>query len=418
MNHVEPVDTPEFLADPHRAYARMRSASPVQPVCNPSGLTYWMITGHQAARSALVDPRLSKEPRRVADVLQAAGYATEGAGSYFLPMVNSDPPEHTRLRRLVSHAFTARRIESLRPRVQQLTDELLDRLAEGSTPGRPVDLIRGFAFPLPVLVIAELLGLPPANSGRLLAWAEKMLRPTDGPRTPAVRSRRLRAWFAALIEAKRRGVSSEVPVDEQPDLLSALITAQDRGAVLTEQELVDLAVLLLVAGHETTTGLLGNGVHTLLRHPDQLALLRRRPELMATAVEELLRYEGPLARATLRVAAADLTIGEVWIPAGSVVNVSLAAAGRDPEVFPEPDRFDLTRPPGPHLAFGHGIHYCLGAPLARLQAGVALASLLGRFPDLALAEPDGDLPWLPISDMRALLSLPVLLRNRPEHRPE
>ncbi|MEV8526397.1 cytochrome P450 [Streptomyces sp. NPDC052000] len=417
------IDDPSFLADQHRHYARLRQSPGPRRVRNPQGLEYWLVTRHDEARTVLLDTRFSKDPQRASDALSAAGYGVSGAGSFFLPLVNSDPPDHTRLRRLVAGAFTPRRVAALAPAVERLTHELLDAMAEPdaspAAEGGPVDLMTALAFPLPVLVISELIGVPHGNRGALLAWASRMLTVTGSGATPgpAERTRRLHRWFAALVAAKRPRVRTDVPADEQPDLLSALVAAQARDQGLGDDELISLLVLLLLAGHETTTGMVGNAVDTLLRHPDQLALLRRRPELTASAVDELLRYETSLARTTLRVATQDVELAGVVIPAGAIVSVALAAANRDPEVFPRPDRLDITRARGPHLAFGHGIHFCLGAPLARLQTETVLTTLFGRYPHLEHADPDQPQAWRPIGDMRSLLTLPVRLGPRPPTRP-
>ncbi|MFG2120249.1 cytochrome P450 [Streptomyces sp. NPDC048710] len=415
------IDTPAFLADQHRYYARLRQSPGPRLVRNPQGLGYWLITRHAEARAVLLDPRFSKDPKLAEQALSAAGYGVSGADSFFLPLVNSDPPDHTRLRRLVSGAFTPRRVEELRPRVEQLTQELLDAVPDehGAEDGgtTPVDLMTALAFPLPVLVICELLGVPHGSRSALLNWATQMLTVSGraaGPGGgPAERTRRLHRWFASLVAAKRPRVRVDLPQDEQPDLLAALIVAHDQGRRLSDEELVGLLVLLLVAGHETTTGMIGNAVDALLRHPDQFEVLRRRPELVPSAVDELLRYEAPLARTTLRVAREDVKVADIVIPAGSVVSVALTAANRDPDVFPDPHRLDITRARGPHLAFGHGIHFCLGAPLARLQTETVLVALLSRCPQLAAADPHAPQQWLPVGDVRGLLTLPVLLRPVP-----
>lgn len=444
-SHAE-IDTPSFFADQHGHYARLRQLPGPHLVRNPQGLEYWLVTRHDEARTVLLDTRFSKDPQRAADALSAAGYGVSGAGSFFLPLVNSDPPDHTRLRRLVSGAFTPRRVAALAPAVERLTHDLLDTMAERATgadtvtstadtgrrptPGTvtdpatsaaPVDLMAALAFPLPVLVISELIGVPHGNRGALLTWAARMLT-VPGPGAtpasgPAERTRRLNRWFASLVATKRPLARADLPQDEQPDLLSALVAAQAHDGQPSDEEIVSLLVLLLIAGHETTTGMLGNAVDTLLRHPDQLALLRERPELAPSAVDELLRYETSLARTTLRVATRDVDLGGTVIPAGGIVSVALAAANRDPDVFPRPDRLDITRERGPHLSFGHGIHFCLGAPLARLQTETVLAALFGRYPDLAHAHPDQPQSWRPIGDMRGLLALPVRLRTPAPARP-
>ncbi|MFE0171790.1 cytochrome P450 [Streptomyces sp. NPDC059002] len=406
------IDHPAFFGDQHGYYERVREDTPgPHLVRNPHGLEYWLVTRHAEAKAVLLDARFSKEPRLAAPALSAAGYPDQGPGSFFLPLVNSDPPDHTRLRALVSGAFTPRRVAELGPRVEEITHQLIDEFDAGA--GQPpVDLMAAFAFPLPVLVISELVGVPHRSRAALIAWATRMLTVSGtAGGGPGERTRRLGLWFASLVAARRPGVRGDVPPEEQPDLLSALIAAHHQEERLSDEELVSLLVLLLVAGHETTTGMIGNAVDALLRHPEQLARLRAEPDLMPGAVEELLRYEASLARTTLRVAREDVEVAGAVIPAGAIVSVSLAAANRDPDVCPEPGRLDIARERAPHLSFGHGIHFCLGAPLARLQVRTALTALLERCPGLALADPGQPQHWRPVGDMRGLLTLPVRLTS-------
>ncbi|MFJ2769923.1 cytochrome P450 [Streptomyces sp. NPDC087300] len=408
------IDHPAFFGDQHAYYEQVRDGAPgPRLVRNPHGLEYWLVTRHADAKAVLLDARFSKEPRRAARALSEAGYPDQGPGSFFLPLVNSDPPDHTRLRALVSGAFTPRRVAELAPRVEEITHQLLDEIGQPAVSegeSGAVDLMSAFAFPLPVLVISELVGVPHRSRAALIGWATRMLTVSGAAGGgPGERTRRLSLWFASLVAARRPGVRTDVPPEEQPDLLSALIAAHHQDERLSDEELVSLLVLLLVAGHETTTGMIGNAVDALLRHPGQLARLRAEPALLPGAVEELLRYETSLARTTLRVAREDVAVAGAVIPAGAIVSVSLAAANRDPAVCPEPGRLDVTRERAPHLSFGHGIHFCLGAPLARLQVGTALGALLDRFPGIALADPDQPQHWRPVGDMRGLLTLPVRL---------
>ncbi|MFE0171776.1 cytochrome P450 [Streptomyces sp. NPDC059002] len=410
-------------AETHRL---IRAEPPVRLVREESGFTYFLVSGHAEARRALREPRLSNDPRRL-------GHAA-GAAVAYSPMANDDPPAHTRLRKLVSHGFTRRRIAALGPRIERTVAELLDAV----TPTGHADLIADFAFPLPVLVISELLGIPTGDRPAFRAWAARTLSVETGPRTRDERSRKLRAYFGGLVEEKRAGVRHDLPPDEQPDLLSALLVAQGAdgehdgrdGGGLSDDELVGLAMLVLVAGHETTTNLIGNGLLTLLAHPGQLAELRADPALLPGAIEELLRYEGSAGQSSLRVAVEDVELGGTVIPKGSVVNVGLSLANRDPDAFPGSaavagsDDFDIHRAPNPHLAFGHGIHFCLGAPLARALASHAFAALLARLPGLALAVPPAELRWRQISILCGLTRLPVSFRPEagpeasPEARPE
>ncbi|MGJ5752089.1 cytochrome P450 [Streptomyces puniciscabiei] len=384
-----------LLTEPDAVHQRMRTESPVRLVREESGFTYWLVSGYAEARQALRAPGLSNDPRRL-------GRPVDTANAYS-PMANNDPPHHTRLRGLVSHGFTRRRINALAPRAEAVTGELLDALA----PTGRADVIADLAFPLPVLVICELLGVPTQDRDAFRAWAARTLSTAAGPRTREERSRRLRAYFTRLVAAKRAAVRPGLAPDEQPDLLSALIVAQEQRSSLDDDELIGLAVLLLVAGHETTTNLIGNGLLTLLLHPDQLTLVRDDPALLPSAVEELLRYEGSAGQSALRVAVDDVVIGGTVIPRGSVVNIGLSLANRDPGAFLDADTLDVRRTANPHLAFGHGIHYCLGAPLARMLATTALGALLGRFGGLQLAVPADELRWRQISILCGLTALPI-----------
>jgi cytochrome P450 len=362
---------PDFTADPYPYYERLRAV------------------GHEEARAALADPRLSKSPA----TMGTQHFDEQVIGPNLLVV---DPPDHTRLRKLVSREFTPRRAEALRPRVQRITDDLLDEMA----PAGRADLVDALAFPLPIVVICELLGVPAADRAAFRAWSNEVVAPTS-PETGEDAVRQLGAYLDALIEDKR----CAGPAD---DLLSALIrTRAEDGDRLSIAELRALAYLLLVAGHETTVNLISNGVRALLAHPDQLDALRADFSLLDGAIEEMLRYDGPVETATLRFSAAPVPVGDQVIPAGERVLIGLAAADRDPARYPDPDRFDIRRDTRGHLAFGHGIHFCLGAPLARLEARVAVRSLLERCPALALDAPADTYEWLPGLLMRGVRRLPV-----------
>jgi cytochrome P450 len=313
-------------------------------------------------------------------------------------MLNSDPPDHTRLRRLVATAFTMRRVELMRPRIVEITDELLAGLA-----GREqVDLVDDFAFPLPVTVICELLGVPYADREDFRTWSTVLLSAGEIDAVVAA-GKNMAAYLHELIAAKRAD-----PVD---DMLSALIQARDDGDRLDEAELVSMAFLLLVAGHETTVNLIANGTLALLQHPDQRAALRADPALLPGAIEEFLRYDGPISHATIRYTTEPVEIGGVTIPGGEFVVIALGSANRDDDRFADADRLDVTRPAGGHLAFGHGIHFCVGAPLARLEGQIAIGRLFDRFPDLALAVDANELRWRHSTLLRGLESLPVRLQG-------
>ncbi|MGW2723929.1 cytochrome P450 family protein [Streptomyces sp. NPDC001492] len=379
-----------FREDPHSVYARLRERGPVHrvrlPVPDQHHVT-WLVVGHEEARTALADPRLAKDGSRIGMVF----LDEELIGKHLLAC---DPPQHTRLRGLVSRAFTMRRVEELRPRIQEITDELLDAML----PRGRADLVDSLAYPLPITVICELLGVPELDRGEFRKMSSEAVAPTDADLEHNAFTR-LAEYLTELIEDKRRSGPSG-------DLLSELIrtTAED-GDRLSPGELRGMAFILLIAGHETTVNLIGNAVHALLTHPDQLAALRADLSLVDGVVEETLRYEGPVENATFRFAAEPLEIGGTQVAKGDFVMVGLTAADRDGLRYPAPDRFDIHRDTRGHLAFGHGIHYCLGAPLARLEARTAIRALLERAPGLALDGPPGD--WLPGMLMRGVRSLPV-----------
>ncbi|POX43478.1 cytochrome P450 [Streptomyces sp. Ru73] len=390
-----PLYGPVFFQDPYATYARLRSAAPVHALPPPraGGPVSYLVTGHAAARAALADPRLSKDTARY--------FADRPTGRRLHPalahtMLATDPPDHTRLRRLVAPAFTAGAVARLRPYL----DELTAGLTRDWRPGDTVDLVAGLAVPLPVTVICHLLGVPEADRAQLRAWSDQLFEAGAPDRIDAA-SHEVAAYFGRLVAAKRAA----------PDdgLLSALIAARDGTDRLGEDELVSLAVLILVAGHETTTNLIGNATLALLAHPDAAARLRARPELIPGALDELLRYDSPVGIATFRYATEPLTLAGTDVPAGSPVLVAPGAANRDPVRFADPDTLDLDRDAAGHLAFGHGIHRCLGAPLARAEAATALTALLTRFPALRLAAPTTQLRYRHTRLMRGLEALPVVL---------
>ncbi|MFD8691224.1 cytochrome P450 [Streptomyces sp. NPDC059651] len=409
--HAAPVVPPapelftwEFATDPYPAYAWLREHSPVHRTTLPSGVEAWLVTRYADAREALADNRLSKNPAHHAESAHAkgkTGIPGERKAELMTHLLNIDPPDHTRLRRLVSKAFTPRRVAEFAPRVQELTDRLIDGFAGKGE----ADLIHEFAFPLPIYAICDLLGVPREDQDDFREWAGMMIRHGGGPRGGVARSvKKMRSYLLELIHRKR-----ENPGD---DLISGLIRASDHGEHLTENEAAAMAFIILFAGFETTVNLIGNSVHTLLGHPEQRARLQGslaagETELLATGVEELLRYDGPVELATWRYATEALTIGGQRVAGGDPVLVVLAAADRDPERFGGPDVLDLARRDNQHLGYGHGIHYCLGAPLARLEGQVALATLLKRLPDLRLAGDPADLRWRGGLIMRGLRTLPV-----------
>lgn len=384
------------------AYDALTAAGPVHRVRFPSGTEGWLVTGYDAARWVLSDPRFIKggpgngpyQDRLPAHVVAATDHH----------LLNFDPPDHTRLRRLLTAAFTRRRSEQLAPRIQELTDSLLDGLERRLAEGGPVDLIAEFAYPLPIAVICELLGIPESDRGDFRAWTAPLVNMTMyGFEVYAQAATAMVDYVHELLAHKR--------AEPGDDLLSALIAVRDEGDRLSEDELTSTVFLLLLAGHETTVNLIANGVRALLMHPDQLAALRAAPERTAAAVEELLRYDGPLQAALPTMTAEPAQIEGVQVAAGEVVVVSLLAANRDPKRLPGADQLDLTRPETPHLAFGHGIHRCVGAPLAQVEGRIALGSLIRRFDRLELAVPATNLVRAPGLLMNALITLPVQLSS-------
>lgn len=383
-------DEVTFRQDPYPEYAAMRATHPVQRMAAPGGSPVWLVTGYEQARALLSDMRLVKDVRRLTN-----RRVPERLRDMEQHMLNLDPPDHTRLRRLVSKAFTVRRIERLRPRIEAITGDLLDAMAAG----HEGDLIDLFAFPLPITVICELLGVPLDDQDDFRRWSNVVVagHATRDELPQAVED--LSRYLTGLIAAKRAA-----PAD---DLLSALIAVRDSADRLTEEELISMAFLLLIAGHETTVNLIGNGMYHLLTNPGQLERLRADPGLLPTAIEEFLRYDGPVEIATVRIAAEPVDVAGVRIGTGDRVLIGLDAADRDATRFPDADRLDVTRTDNPHMAFGHGIHYCLGAPLARLEGQIAVGALLDRFPEMALAVPPSDLTWRPGFLLRGLTRLPV-----------
>ncbi|MEU6675325.1 cytochrome P450 [Streptomyces sp. NPDC046925] len=392
---ADPADG--LIDDPYGTYARLRDTAPVHRVAGPDGSPAWLVTRYDDVRAALADPRLS---------LDKSHALPGGYRGFALPpaldanLLNMDPPDHTRIRRLVVKAFTSRRVESLRAPIRRTADELLDAVE----PLGRADLVAAYAAPLPITVICDLLGVPAGHRPDFRAWTDALITP-DPARPQGAKEAvvAMLGFFTQLLAEKRKE-----PAD---DLLSDLIAVRDEGEGsqdrLTEDELMSLAFLILFAGYENTVQLIGNAALALLRHPEQLAALRTDPALIPAAVEEFSRYEGPALLAIRRFPLEDLTIGGVTVPAGETVLLSPSAANRDPRRFPDPDRLDITRDTTGQLALGHGIHHCVGAPLARLETATALAALVERFPRLALDVSPQELRWRPSMRARGLLALPV-----------
>lgn len=391
---------PELRENPYPFYRQLREQDPV----HWSELTEsWLLTRYDDVVSVLKSPMFSADRRRarnrIAQMITAQ--QDESLLARATTMLGADPPEHTRLRNLVSKAFAPRAVEAMRPRIQRLAVELLDAADPDD-----FDLIRDLAYPLPVIVIAEMLGVPPARRAQFKRWSDDIVATLGGPFVaPEVQERGLRAahemaeYFAGVIEERR--------ADPQDDLISGLIAAEERGDVLSPEEMIATCILLLAAGNETTTNLIGNGMIALARNPDQRRLLTSDFSLIESAVEELLRYDGPV-QSTARVALEETEIGGRTIEPGQLVMTSLAAANHDPAQFARPDELDLTRQDNRHVAFGFGIHFCLGAPLARLEAQTAFVELLSRWPEPELVRDQVD--WGPSFILRGPKSLPLRLR--------
>jgi len=393
MQSFNPMD-PEFLADPYPTYHRLRAEDPV----HQSPLGFCVLTRYDDVSAVLRDARFIKEPLAA---LVAARFGAEVPRGVGHSMLDRDPPDHTRLRGLVSKAFTPRVVEGLRPRIQQIVDELVTRAqAAGS-----MDVIEEFAYPIPVDVICEMLGVPVADHERFKGWSLDIARGLDSiwlppdsdvPRRSTAARHAISDYFRGLIAQRR--------ASPRGDLLSALIAAEEAGDKLNEEELLATCILILIAGHETTVNLIGNGVLALLRNPGELKRLRETPGLITTAVEELLRYDGPVQR-TARVASAEATIGGRTIAKGEMVMPFIGAADRDPAQFPDPDRLDLRRADNRHIAFGWGIHFCLGAPLARVEGQIAIDALVRRLPRLELMTDEPE--YRQSLTLRGLKTLPI-----------
>ncbi len=395
------IASSDFKANPYPFYARLRKETPVFRTVLPTGETAWLVTRYNDVTTVLKDERLIKEAAKAMTPEQLAD--RPWFRRWFKPlkrnMLDLEPPDHTRLRGLVQKAFTPRLIDQMRERIQQLTNELLDAV-EGR--GR-FDLIHAYALPLPTTIIAEMLGVPVEDRHAFHRWSNALVSAASsswGMLKAVPNAWALMRYIRNIIHKRR--------VHPQDDLVSALTKAEEAGDTLTEEELVAMIFLLLVAGHETTVNLIGNGMLALLEHPDQLEKLRNDPTLIKSAVEELLRYASPVESATERFTREELTIAGVTIPRGEMVFGVIASANRDEQQFPNPDFLDITREPNKHLSFGIGTHFCLGAPLARLEAQIAIATLLRRVPKLRLGVAPERLRWRPGLVLRGLKALPVV----------
>ncbi|MBW5484551.1 cytochrome P450 family protein [Streptomyces bambusae] len=397
----------EFLSNPYPAFSALRAAGPVHRMLLPSGLRVWAVVSHEAARVAMTHPALSKD----IDTSVRLGYFDREMSAGGTPrlehssvgrhMLNMDPPGHTRLRKLVNKALTAKAVERLRPRIEEISAELLDAVekAAADSADGTVDLVEHYTAVFPVRVLGELLGITDEHLPVLVDLTAAIM--SDDNENAGANMARFGEHIGRMIHEKRAAPGE--------DLISALVTARDEEDRLSDIELVSTVFLLVVAGYETTVNMIGHGLRALLAHPEQLAELRADPSLIPAANEEFLRYEGPGNRATLRFATEPLDLGGVRVEAGEYVSVLLGSANRDEAKFVCPHQLDVKRSTNGHLGFGHGIHYCVGAPLARAEMEIALRGLLTRFPDLSLAVPDAELRWRKSFMMQGLERLPVRL---------
>jgi cytochrome P450 len=398
--------SPAFKAHPYPFYARLRAEAPVWRATLRDRRTAWLVTRYEDVARVLKDDTFAKDKLNAMDPEQRA--KTPWVPGFLKPlernMLDLDDPDHARLRALVSKAFTPRLIERLRGRIEALCEELLDAMERERKREGGTDLVAGYALPLPATVIAELLGVPAEDHARFHRWSNRLVSVSSGRdmlhALPAALS--FVRYLRNLVERRR--------ADPEDDLITALIRAEEAGDKLSEDELLAMAFLLLVAGHETTVNLIASGTLALLEHPEQTERLRRDPSLTKTAVEELLRYTSPVEMATERYAREDAEIGGRRIPRGELVLAVLGSANRDERHFENPDVLDLARDPNRHLAFGRGgVHHCLGAPLARMEGQVALSALLRRFPGARLAMAPESLHWRRGLFLRGLEKLPLVL---------
>lgn len=390
-----------FKANPYPTYTRLRHEAPVARVQLPDGREAWLVSRYADVMAALKDSRLVKDRRRVATQhrMQFERFIEPFFKSLQFNMLDLDPPDHTRLRGLVHKAFTPRLVEQLRGRIQSLADGLLDRAGDRGH----MELVADYALPIPATVIADLLGVPVADRHRFHRWTSRLVSVSSGPDLLKALPSALffLAYLRRLIKRRR--------LQPRDDLISALVQAEEGNDRLNANELISMVLLLLIAGHETTVNLIADGMLALAEQPDQLQRLRLEPELLAhgTAIEELLRYTSPVQIATERYALEPVPIAVSTIPAGALVLCMIGSANHDEVEFVQPDVLDLGRAPNPHLAFGHGIHYCLGAPLARLEAQIAFETLLRRFASIELAVRPESLPWRRGYFLRGVERLPL-----------
>ncbi|GIP00542.1 cytochrome P450 [Paenibacillus lautus] len=385
--------TKEFTHNPYPVYEKLRQSDPILNLQFPDGRFGWLISNYEEAVEALKDSRFSK------DVAKAMGQ--EQTSVFSTNMLFSDPPDHKRLRGLVQKGFTPQRIADMRGHIQEIADNLLDAVSSKDT----INLIDEYAFKLPIIVISEILGVPTEDQDKFRVWSNSIIGASNQEMNEQVVQHMnefiayLKDWFAK--------------VRKQPgdDMISQLVIAENQGDRLSEQELYGVVTLMIIAGHETTVNLIGNGVLALLEHPEQRKLLQEQPELIHGAIEEMLRYNGPVEFSTSRWATEDMDFHGVHMKKGDLVVIALNSANRDASQFADPNIFDITREKSQHLAFGKGIHLCLGAPLARLEGEIAINTLLRRYPNFELQRDIDELEWRPGMIVRGVKEIPISLHG-------
>jgi cytochrome P450 len=399
----------DVMQDPYPVFGRLRAEGPVREIVWAHGARVWLVTRYQEITALVNDPRVSKDGRRMNDLFalhSGLPVEQEDSGVGFndeltTHMLNSDPPRHTRLRSLVSKAFTTHRVERLRPRIEQVADECLDAMAGRSD----IDLVGAFAVKLPITIICDLFGIPDADREQFRLWGTKLVGAGQDPAEVAEAGDKMVGYVSALVDAKRAN-----PGD---DMISALVRVRDDGERLSHGELVSMIYFLAVAGHITTICSIGNAVYNLLTHPGELAKLRGDLSLMPAAVDELMRFDSAAQVGTFRFTTAEIQVGDVTIPPDQLLLLSWSAGNRDSARYPDADRLDLSRHPAGIMSWGYGLHRCVGVPLAKMQIEIGLTRLLTRHPDLRLAVDPGEIRWENSSLLRSLIALPVSVT--PDH---
>lgn len=396
----------DFRRDPYCIYAQMRQHDPVWRRLTSDGQTaIWLITRYEDGIKILRDhKRFVKNLRntRTPDELTAMPPDPPQIQLLSNHMLHLDGADHTRLRSLVNQAFTAKVVEEMEPRVRAIANELLDKVE----PQGHMELIHDYALPLPIIVIAELLGIPAQDQHHFHRWSRAFVTPSPNAQASEKKLAKTGRQMQEFTDYFRQ-IFAQRQQDPQPDLITSLLQVEEDGDRLTESDLLSMLVLLIVTGHETAVNLIGNGMLALLNHPDQLAKLKQNPALIDSAIEEIVRYDCPVERATIRYAAEEITIHGQTIARGDIVYVVLGSLNRDPAQFPDPTTFNIERSDNKHLGFGIGPHYCLGAPLGRLEGRVGITELLRRFPDIELSLPPDELKWRAIPIMRGLQQMPL-----------